>query len=231
MRRRLALGRWALAGLATLLAAAGGACAADAQDGLAVRAARVFASRGVLGIEVRLGGLWSARVRGTLERGMPASLMITADLWQHRSGWFDRMVTTRSLLYRVRYDAWREDYELRRGVEAAEHLDSLGAVGEALSLPIRFPVSLTRDLDPDERYYVVVTASLKPLTPEGVREVERFLSSQLGGAQGGGAAAPVVRLPSSLLSILAALSGLGDEIAVQRTRPFGLAARESLPAP
>jgi hypothetical protein len=62
-----------------------------------------------------------------------------------------------------------------------------------------------------------------------VREVERFLSSQLrssGGAEGGGGLESIARLPTSLLSVLAALSGLGDEIAVHRTPVFVLPARD-----
>lgn len=218
----------------TLAAGLGAVSPARAEEetprrGLDVESARVFLVGDTVAVEARLGGFWSPRVRSSLERGMPATLMVTADLWRHRSGWFDRMVATRSVLYRVRYDAWREDYVLQRNLEPPLHLPSLTAVGEVLSRPLRLAAAETREVEARHRHYVVVTASLRPLTPEGVREVERFLSSQLrsSNASGGGVGLEsIARLPSSLLSVLAALSGLGDEIAVQRTPVFVLPGRD-----
>jgi hypothetical protein len=176
---------------------------------------------------VSLGGFWSDRVRGSLERGMPATLMITADLWRHRSGWFDPMIASRSVVFRLRYDAWREDYILQRDLEPVRHLPSLEAVGEALAEPVRLALAERREVEPRRRHYVVVNASLRPLTPEGMREVERFLTAQIRGTGDSGAGLQsIARLPSSLLSVLAALSGLGDEVAVQRTPVFVLPGRD-----
>jgi hypothetical protein len=223
-------GAWPLPLFAAgLLAALTGAWPAPARGepatGIDVRDARVFLVGDTLAVEVRLDGFWSPRVRGSLERGMPATLVVTADLWRDRSGWFDRMVASRSVVYRVRYDAWREDYVLQRNLEAPHHLPSLAAAGAALSQPLRLAAAEAREVEPRRRHYVVITASLRPLTPEGVREVERFLSSQLrnsGGSDGGGGLESIAHLPSSLLSMLAALSGLGDEIATYRTPVFVL---------
>jgi hypothetical protein len=233
---RLAAVRVAAAGLLALGAALGAVSPPAAEDaprrGLDVAAARVFLAGDTLAVEVRLAGFWSPRVRGSLERGMPATLLVTADLWRHRRSWFDRMVATRSVLYRVRYDAWREDYVLQRNLEPPQHLPSLDAVGQALARPLRLAAAEAREVETLRRHYVVVTASLRPLTPEGVREVERFLSSQLrsSGESGDGAGLEsIARLPSSLLSVLAALSGLGDEIAVLRTPVFVLPGRDRLP--
>jgi hypothetical protein len=216
----------AAAGLAALLAvglAALGVRAQSGTGGLDVTSARVYEADDTLGAEIRLSGFWSPRVRQSLERGMPASLLVTVDLWRDRAGWFDRLETVRSVVYRVRFDAWREDYDLVRAMEPVRHLASLTLVARELSRPMRVPLVRTEDLAAGHRHYVVVTASLRPLTPEGVREVEQFLSSQLrGGEQGAGAPGSVSigRLPNSLLSMLAALSGLGDEIAVHRTPGF-----------
>jgi hypothetical protein len=222
----------ALVAAALCLGSVAGAPAADEPSpprGLDVRSARVFMIGDTLAVSLSLGGFFSSRVGGSLERGMPATLLVTVDLWRDRTGWFDRLEATRSTLCRVRYDAWRGDYDLRRGAEAVQHADSLGEVAALLARPLRLPVAESRSLLPGHRYYLVVTASLRPLTPEGVREVEQFLSSQLrssgGSAANGSGSVSIGRLPSSLLSALAALSGLGDEIAVHRTPPFVLPAR------
>lgn len=224
----VAAGALCLAALAVSAAAPSAHAAEDAAPrGLAVEGARVFLTDDTLAVDVRLGGFWSSRVRGSLERGMPATLLVTADLWRHRSGWFDRLVATRSVVFRLRYDAWREDYVLQRDLEPPRHLPSLAAVAEVLAEPQRLRVVPAREVEPRRRHYVVVNASLRPLTPEGVREVERFLSAQLRGTGDDGAGLEsIARLPSSLLSVLAALSGLGDEVAVYRSPVFVLPGRD-----
>ncbi len=240
-RRRASPAGFALATLAGLVAlvalAEHTALAAEepTRRGLDIRQARVVMAGDSLAVEVSLGGLWSPRVEESLERGMPATILVTADLWRDRAAWFDRLEATRSVIFRVRYDAWRGDYAFRRGVEPVQHADSLSRLAAALSRPVRLAVAGARSLKGGRRYYVVVTASLRPVTPEGVREVERVLSSQLRGPGASGAAGSgsvsIARLPSSLLSVLAALSGLGDEIAVHRTPVFVVPERAGEPAP
>jgi len=193
---------------------------ARAAQTLDIQQARVVIDGDQVAVDVSLAGLFSSRVRQSIEGGMPATLVLTLDLWRDRKGWFDQLVATRSVLYRMRYDAWREDYDLARGTEPVSHLDSLETVARALSVPIRVPVADRARLSPDHRYYVVVTASLRPLTPEGLSEIEQFLATQAREARGGPSGerrSSIARLPRSVLSVLAALSGLGDEMATYRT--------------
>ena len=41
--------------------------------------------------DVRLHDPFEHRVRESLERGMPATLSVRAELWRRRHGWFDRL--------------------------------------------------------------------------------------------------------------------------------------------
>jgi len=187
---------------------------------LEVRDARAVLSGNVVAARVELEGLFSPRVRRSLDRALPASLVVTIDLWRDRAGWFDQLVETRSTLFRIRYDAWGEDFDVGRDVEPATHVGGLDEVADSLERPLLLPITTRDRLTPGHRYYVVVTASLRPLTPEGLREIEAFLGRQ---SAHGSATVPlnsIARLPRSLFSIVAALSGLGDEIAVRRTPKF-----------
>src|SRR5262249_57638639 len=105
-----------------------------------------------------------------------ASLMVRVDVGRDRAGWFDQLVESRSLLYRIRYDAWGEDFDVARGMEEENHLGSLSDVADSLMRPLFVPLLPRQKLTPGHRYYLVVTASLKPLTPERLRQIQNFLS-------------------------------------------------------
>jgi len=204
----------------------GAAAASAAAATIEVRQARAVETGDVMSAEVQLGGLFSNRVTETLERALPASLMVTVDVWRDRAGWFDQLVESRSLLYRIRYDAWGEDFDLARGMEQENHLGSLSDVADSLMRPLFVPLLPRERLTSGHRYYLVVTASLKPLTPEGLHEIEDFLSHQ--GHNGNGRAHPgpfpsgsLAHLPHSFFSVLTTLSGFGDEIATRKTQEFG----------
>jgi len=187
---------------------------------IAVRDARMVAVGDVLAAEVRLGGLFSEHAREALDRALPASLLVTVDVWRDRAGWFDQLVESRSLLYRIRYDAWGEDFDVGRGTEEAQHLGSLDDVADSLSRPIHVPLMPQDKLTPGHRYYVVVTASLRPLTPEGLHEIEDFLSHNGHARPGPFPSGSLAQLPRSFFSVLSALSWFGDEIATRRTPEF-----------
>jgi len=212
----------AFALLAVILAALG-PNGAEHPPVLIVRDARPVFAGELLATEVQLGGLFSPRVRQTLERALPASLMVTVDVWRDRRGWFDQLVESRSLLYRIRYDAWGEDFDVARDMEEESHLGALTEVADSLMRPMIVPLVARSKLTAGHRYYMVVTASLRPLTPEGMREIEDFLSHQSGNGHARPGPFPsgsIASLPRSVFSVLAALSGLGDEIASKRTPMF-----------
>jgi len=141
-------------------------------------------------------------------------------VWRDRAGWFDQLVESRSLLYRIRYDAWGEDFDVGRGTEEAQHLGSLDDVADSLSRPLRVPLMPQHKLTPGHRYYLVVTASLRPLTPEGLHEIEDFLSHNGHARPGPFPSGSLAQLPRSFFSVLTVLSGFGDETATRRTQEF-----------
>ena len=211
--------------LAVFLAALAPDTAASAapRTTIEVKEARAIENGDLMAAEVRLGGLFSDRVQETLERALPASLMVTVDVWRDRAGWFDQLVESRSLLYRIRYDAWGEDFDVARGMEEENHVGSLTDVADSLMRPLVVPLLPKEKLTAGHRYYLVVTASLKPLTPEGLHEIEDFLGHQ--GHNGRAHPGPfpsgsLAHLPHSFFSVLTTLSGFGDEIATRRTPEF-----------
>jgi hypothetical protein len=79
-----------------------------------------------------------------------------------------------------------------------------------------------------DRYYVIVTAAVKPLTVEDLEAVEKWLSGEAkrSGKPGPGS---IAKLPNYLVNVLANLSGFGDEVARWRSGDFHVGALADTP--
>jgi hypothetical protein len=203
------------------------ACAAAAAGG--ARVARAVELGGISAIEnggyvagtVRLAHVLTPRIRGALDRGMPTTVEVSVELWRARPGWFDKQIGVQRVMMRVFRNAWSDDFSLRRNLEPERMYLGLDDVEREIDRPLRASIARVAELDPDARYYLLVRATVKPLTVEDLDAVEKWLSGEAkrAGKPGPGSLA---RLPTYLVGVLANLSGLGDESSVVRTEAFAL---------
>jgi len=176
---------------------------------------------GYLWVDVRLGDLFEPRVEGSLARGMPATLTLHAELWRRRVGWFDALESAFDAELRLRYDFRSAAYRLERTGARPLVVPGLDSVRAILSHPLPLPVGRVGPLLADQHYYVVVSATLKPLSVEDAAEVEGWLSGEVGG----GRDEPfglLTGLPRSLFDAARNFAGFGDEHARALTEEFGL---------
>ena len=176
---------------------------------------------GYLWVDVRLGDLFEPRVEGSLARGMPATLTLHAELWRQRIGWFDALESVFDAELRLRYDFRSAAYRLERTGAQPLVVPGLDSVRAMLLRPLALPVGRVGPLLADQRYFVVVSATLKPLSVEDAAEVEGWLS----GEAGGGRNEPfglLTGLPRSLFDTARNFAGFGDEHARAITDDFGL---------
>jgi hypothetical protein len=182
---------------------------------------------GYVWVDIGLGDLFAPRVESSLARGMPATLGLHAELWRRRTGWFDRLESSFDVELRLHYDFRDDDYRLERGGAqplVAPTLDSLRVV---LSRPLPIPAGRVGSLVPDERYYVAVSATLKPLSVEDAAQVEGWLSGEVE-QKGGDAFGIITGLPRSVFDAVRNFAGFGDEHARAVTDDFEL--RDLFPA-
>jgi hypothetical protein len=196
---------------ALLLASAPAAFALEIED-TAVRISGDY-----LVVYVSVESLFSEEVAERLEKGMPATLEITADLWRDRSNWFDHMVATRTAIYRMRYDVWSDHYEIQRDESDVHTLSTIDTLTMLLERPQRVTVTEAARLNPEHRYYVALNVYLKPLTLEDVEDVEKYLGRTTRETPSLGS---VAKLPTALVSLMMAVSGFEDEAASAKTRLF-----------
>ena len=212
--RALAAPAWIAIALAvSVLVIHGRAAALDVQLGTP------RARGGSVVLEARLGDLFPVRVEESLARGMPATLRLHAELWRQRNGWFDRLERSFDTELRIRYDVWSDSYRLERQGSPPLAVASLDSATAALSRPWSIPVARVWDLKPQSRYFVVLTATLRPLSVEDVREVEGWLSGEVEDKRRSGLGV-VTELPRALFDAVRNLAGFGDQRARAETGVF-----------
>jgi len=159
-------------------------------------------------VDVRLTEPFSGRIRESLARAMPATLLIHVELWRARSGWFDRLETGYDVLVRLRYNVAEHDYRLeRRGmpVVAAPSLDSLEGV---LERPFALPVARLETLQPGKRYYVVVGVTMRPVSIEDAEEIDDVIFPDA--TDRGPGLGIITGVPRAIFDAVRNIAGLGD---------------------
>jgi uncharacterized protein DUF4390 len=159
-------------------------------------------------VDVRMSRPFSSRIRETLSRAMPATLLLHVELWRARSGWFDRLENGYDVLVRLRYDIAHDDYRIeRRGMPpvAAPTLDSLEARLEA---PFALPVARLDRIQPGHRYYVVIGVTLRPVSIEDAEEIDDVIFPEA--SKGGPGLGIITGVPRAIFDAVRNIAGLGD---------------------
>lgn len=178
---------------------------------------------GYVWTDVQLTDLFAPRVAESLSRGMPATLRLHTELWRRRHAWFGRLESSFDAEVRIRYDVWSRAYQLERRGAPTAGVASLDSVEAALTRPIALRVGRVGDLDPGASYYVVVTATLKPLSVEDVEEIEGWLSGEVK-TTGGKGFGVITELPRSVFDAVRNFVGFGDQKARAMSPDFELRA-------
>jgi hypothetical protein len=167
-------------------------------------------SGGDLWVELRLEDPLEPRVAGSLERGMPATLALRAELWRRRNGWFDRLERSTESTLRLRHDVGGGAWRIERPGGPPIVVGTLDSLQLALERTLVVPVGSLERLDPEAPCYVVVTASLRPLNIEDVEEVEGWISGEVR-TKGGSGFGFLTSLPRSLFDAARNVAGFGDK--------------------
>jgi len=195
--------RWFLLALLGLLAAA-------PAHGFEIGVETPHTGEGYVWVDVTVAELFDGRVAESLARGMPATLALRAELWRRRTAWFDRVERTFEGSIRIRYDIAHKSYRVERANAVPRTYETLDSVRTALARSIALPVMRTTDLRDGARYYVAVTATLRPLSVEDVEEVEGWLSGEVKSGRGSSFGF-ITALPRAVFDAVRNLSGFGDE--------------------
>jgi hypothetical protein len=210
-----------LAARAAALAAAGLLAAPAPAAALQLTSGVPRERDGLLVVEARLGEVFAPRVAESLARGMPATLQVHAELWRHRRAWFDRLESSVDVSVRVRYDVWSDTYLLERLGSPAIEVGSIDSAAAVLSRPWVLAIGRVGQLSAKSRYYVALTATLRPLTVEDLAEVEGWLSGEVKDKRRAGFGV-IAEIPRSLFDAVRNVAGFGDQRARAVSEDFQL---------
>lgn len=120
-----------------------------------------------------------AQLIGYIEKGVPVSFEYEIELWEYRTGWFDKLLGKANTLLKVRFDPWEKVYSVIRtsGDLSVEHI--LNGQRETLDLlkssgRLSFPVN-----DSSGLFYLVGSVKIKTMTFSNYREVESWLKGEI----------------------------------------------------
>ncbi len=155
-----------------------------------------------------------AFVEERLERGLPATVDVRAELVRLRAGWIDAKLAAESLEMQVAKDPWDGSYTLL-DTGSTRGLDSLAAVRAKLSRQ-KLRLALQPEwCDGTSIYRVDVTTLVAPLTARDAGEVDSWLRGQLRGLGRG-----LLGVPRGLFGVIRDLSGLGEHTASGESTRF-----------
>jgi hypothetical protein len=190
--------------------------AASAAAALEIHISPARLQGGTVWVDAWLADLFAPRVEQSLGRGMPATLIVRAELWRRRTAWFDRLSGSFDAAVKIRYDVWSRAYRLERPGAATVVASTLDSLRLVLSEPMAFPLARIETLPAKGRYYVAVFVTLKPLTVEDVEEGEGWLAGEAVNKRDAGVGV-VTAIPHSVFDAVRNFAGFGDE----RTRALG----------
>ncbi|MFO7768210.1 MAG: DUF4390 domain-containing protein [bacterium] len=143
----------------------------------------VWVEGGELRCSIRAAHVLDDRARETIEQGGTSALDYTVELYLQRSGWFDAMVATRTLPFRISYDAFERKYRLL-SEDIRMKSESFQEVADQCTRLAEFSLGRVDELDlePDGRYYIVVHGRYQPVVTETLEEIRSWLGGP-GGQQ------------------------------------------------
>jgi hypothetical protein len=149
----------------------------------------VYGEEGYLCIDFQLRRAVDDQLLESMRNGVPALLKYEVGVWRDRSRWYDKHVRTTTFVYRIHYDNWDSLYCVSRLREHSEEQIGAGGAAELIHLVCtqqRMQICPLGDLDKLASYYLTVSAEIRSLSAERVREIDSWLGGGDDAKEAGG---------------------------------------------
>ncbi|MFC1530141.1 DUF4390 domain-containing protein [Gemmatimonadota bacterium] len=115
--------------------------------------------------------------RETIRGGGTAAVDYTFELYRHRRGWFDSLIESRDLQFRISYDAFELQYRLISPDLRLKTDDFSRVVTQCTSLSeVSFGTMDELRLDQQANYYIVVRVRYQPMSVETIDDLRDWVS-------------------------------------------------------
>jgi len=112
----------------------------------------------------------------TIREGGTAAVDYTFELYRHRRGWFDSLIESRDLQFRISYDAFERQYRLISPDLRLKTEDFTEVVTQCTSLSeVSFGTVDDLRLDRQATYYIVVRVRYQPMSVETIDDLRDWV--------------------------------------------------------
>ena len=179
-----------------------------------IRFQKISIEKDYLCVSFSFDSLFNEKLVQGLDRGLTLSIKYDIEVWRSVKGWFDRIVSTKSIWFRISYNRLQKKYNLVSEVEkrGSNDLDRLKKVCTVLDNEEIVPADR---LNINDRYYFNVKCLVKQLSIENIEDMSNWLrgGKKDGGQNKGGALKKAVEL-------VANVTGLGDKFYDRKSTDF-----------
>jgi hypothetical protein len=133
---------------------------------------------GYLRIDFHADSLLTVRLLANMRRGVTSAARFRVQLWRKRSWVLSSVVAERAFEIKATFDLWEQQFLLqtpdeRRLTRSLDYVRNRWQRHRGLSL------ADSSQLHPKHRYYVVVEASLEPVSRESLQEIRGWLAGEM----------------------------------------------------
>lgn len=142
---------------------------------------------GDFSVDFHVDELFDEAVTDGLERGFTVGITYQIELWKVRNNWFDQLLTRQVLQYKTGYNKFDRRYFWRSesGEFGPESLvsSSFEKIKQKCSVHKGIVLAEKDEFDVKDRYYVVITGILEPLSVENMDEMRKWLGGEVTGLE------------------------------------------------
>lgn len=162
--------------LALMLGATGASGQEKRSDSPVITAVRLSVRDGMLMGDVTSSGLFSERVTGTIQSGLPAVVELLYRLVARERGAKRRGMQ----VYELSYDIWNDQYSVQDD-DTTRHYSSLETMTHAVEHLRKVALIPIADIDRDEEYAVEFSIAVHPLRSREKRQIAGWVGEQVRG--------------------------------------------------
>ncbi len=157
-----------------------GACwaTAAAAQGLSLEIDSLRVEAGYLRADFHADSLLTMRLLANMRRGVTSSVRFRVQLWRKRSWLFSGVVSERAFEIKTTFDVWEQQFLLQTPDER-RLTKSLEYVKERWEKHHGLPLADSTRWQGKHQYYIVVEASLEPVSRESLQEIRGWLSGEM----------------------------------------------------
>ncbi|MFO7889890.1 MAG: DUF4390 domain-containing protein [bacterium] len=169
-----------------------------------------------------VNNLFNETIVEGLQKGMTTVLEYRIQLWEKRSLWFDKLITEDIIRFKINYDIWGKRYGVFKNNQKPVILDINGVKNVCQRLH-NYSLLPSHELKINKEYFVAVKVTLRPVSVENYREIQRWVVGEAKEID-----TEVIKEPrkagekagSWLLGLVLNLSGFGDRVILARSNSF-----------